>query len=95
MILMRLLQRLFSKPRSRATKERAALPEDDAGDGTGTEDVPHTMGWTVGTHWGPSDRPPKREPGPEYIAQAVEPSETDWAHEEELYREKNAPVSSD
>ncbi len=42
--------------------------------------------WTIGAHLGPNG---SREPEPDYIEEAAEPTEADWAREEGEYRAKN------
>lgn len=42
--------------------------------------------WTIGAHLGPTGEP---ESEPDYIEEAANPTEADWAREETEYRAKN------
>ena len=85
---MGILGRLFGNKRSE--KLRSASASRDAP--TTTDDAviaareqllgPQDAGWA-------SDRGQPPDTGPQYIAEAAQPTEGDWAREEELYRQKN------
>ena len=73
---------LFSRLFKRGQSEVSLRPTP------GEEDPRDIRGSTI---WGnPSPLAQEgSEPPPEYIAEATEPTEEEWAREQELYREKN------